>query len=76
MGISVTADIFQAYVAGLFLDMEVVLVYIDDLLIFSPSTLKDHLHLLQTVFQQLWEANLQVNAEKSHFCIHEVEYLG
>ncbi len=56
--------------------MEMVLVCIDDLLTFSTSMLEDYLHLLQIMINWLWETNLQVDAEKSHFCVHEVEYLG
>ncbi len=53
MGIYVVVDIFQAYVASLFLEVEMVLLYIDNLLIFLSSMRENHLQKLQIVFMHL-----------------------
>ena len=50
--------------------------YIDDLLIITRGTLDDHLSKVETVLARLREAGLKVNAAKSFFCTHEIEYLG
>ena len=50
--------------------------YIDDLLIISSGTFDDHLTKLHVVLGRLQKAGLRINATKSNFCQHEIEYLG
>ena len=58
------------------IDLEFVRTYLDDLLTITKLTLSDHLDKLRKVLTRLREAGLKVNADKSKFCAHEVEYLG
>ncbi|CAF1673354.1 unnamed protein product, partial [Adineta ricciae] len=51
------------------------LVYIDDVVIYSP-TFEQHLVDLEKVFQALKEANLTLKASKCQFCRQEMHYLG
>jgi putative transposase len=60
----------------IFSDLEYVRVYIDDLLVTSCSTFDEHLQKLELVFSRLSEAGLKINANKSHFAVSEIEYLG
>ena len=76
MGLCNSPDIFQECMYEIFSDLEYVRVYIDDLLVTSCSTFKEHLQRLELVFSQLSEAGLKVNANKSHFAVSEIEYLG
>ncbi len=48
----------------------------DDLLIIMRQTLDEHLQKMETVLTRLRDAGLKVNAAKSLFCAHEIEYLG
>ncbi len=48
----------------------------DDLLIITKRTLDKHLQKMVTVLTRLFDAGLKVNAAKSSFCAHEIEYLG
>ena len=48
----------------------------DDLLIIMRGTLDEHLQRMETVLTRLRDAGLKVNAAKSSFCAHEIEYLG
>ncbi len=48
----------------------------DDLLIIMRRTLDKHLQKMETVLTRLCDAGLKVNAAKSSFCAHEIEYLG
>ncbi len=48
----------------------------DDLLIITRRTLDEHLQKMETVLTRLRDAGLKVNASKSSFCAHEIEYLG
>ncbi len=48
----------------------------DDLLIITRRTLDKHLQRMETVLTRLCDAGLKVNAAKSLFYAHEIEYLG
>jgi hypothetical protein len=76
MGFAGSADIFQAEVVDLMEALEYVEAYIEDLLVITRGTLEDHLDKLREVLRRLRKAGLKVNALKSHFCTHEIEYLG
>jgi len=76
MGMSGSADIFQAEMMDLMDTLEYVRAYIDDLLCITRGSLEDHLDKLGEVLKRLRHAGLKVNASKSFFCTHEIEYLG
>jgi hypothetical protein len=76
MGFASSADIFQAEMMDLMEALEYVRAYIDNLLIITRGTLEDHLDKLREVLRRLHNAGLKVNAAKSFFCTHEIEYLG
>jgi hypothetical protein len=46
------------------------------LLIITRRTLDEHIQRIETVLTRLRDAGLKVNAAKSLFCAHEIEYLG
>ncbi len=50
--------------------------YIDNLLVITRGTLEDHLDKLREVLRRLRDAGLKINAVKSSFYTHEIEYLG
>jgi hypothetical protein len=68
---------FQRYMDAVFagLKWNCLLVYIDDILIFSP-TFEAHIKDVETVFNRLAEANLQLKPTKCHFLQKELVYLG
>jgi hypothetical protein len=76
MGFAGSADIFQAEMMDLMESLEYVRAYIDDLLVITRGTLEDHLEKLREVLRRLRDAGLKVNAAKSFFSTHEIEYLG
>ncbi len=55
--------------------LEFVQAYMDDFLIITRRTLDEHLQKMETVLTRLRDAALKVNAAKSLFCAHEIEYL-
>jgi hypothetical protein len=50
--------------------------YMDDLLIIKRGIMNENLQKLEAVLTRLRDAGLKVNATKSLFCAHEIEYLG
>jgi hypothetical protein len=76
MGYACSADIFQAEMIDLMEALEYVRAYIDDLLVITRGTLEDHLVKLGEVLRRLRKAGLKVNAAKSFFCTHKIEYIG
>ena len=57
------------------LQWKICLVYIDDIIIFSP-TFEQHLQHLVTVFDRLRAAGLKLKPSKCRFGCHTVPYLG
>ena len=51
------------------------LVYLDDVIIFSP-TFEQHMQDLEKCFERLAETGLVLSPEKTHICRQEVHYLG
>ena len=76
MGLSVSPDIFQHKMDELLGDLPFVLIYIDDILIFTKGTVSDHLLHLDVVLGRMAEASLQISLPKSHFFAKEAKYLG
>jgi hypothetical protein len=76
MGYAGSADIFQAEMMNLMEALEYVRAYIDDLLVITRGSLEDYLEKLREVLGRLRDAGLKVNAAKSFFCSHEIEFLG
>jgi hypothetical protein len=76
MGIAGSPDIFQSKMLELMEDLEYVRAYLDDLLCISRSSLEDHLEKVEEVLRRLCNTGPKVNAEKSTFCVLEIEYLG
>ncbi len=70
-----SADIFQAQMRDLIASLEYEWAYIDDSLIITRGTLVDYHLDIKTVLTQLRNAGLKVNAVKSLFCTHKIEYL-
>jgi hypothetical protein len=57
-------------------DMEYVKTYLDDLLILTNSSFKDHLLKLEMVLARLSTSSMRVIIFKSKFFAEQIEYLG
>jgi hypothetical protein len=76
MGFGGSANIFQAQILDLMALFEFLQAYMDNLLIITRGILDKHLQKMETVFTRLHDARLKVNAAKSLFCLHEIDYLA
>jgi hypothetical protein len=69
-------DVFQNVISKLVQDMEYVKTYLDDLLILTNSSFKEHLLKLEMVLARLSTVGMRVNISKSKFFAEQIEYLG
>jgi hypothetical protein len=69
-------DVFQNDMSKPVQDMEYVKTYLDDLLILTNISFKDHLLKLEMVLARLSTAGMRVNISKSKFFAEQIEYLG
>ena len=76
MGLCNSPDILQEKINELFAGFDYVRAYIDDLLLMTKGSFKEHLKHLDKVLEKLEEAGLKINATKLCFAAHELEYLG
>ena len=76
MGLCNNQDIFQEKINKLFAGFEHVQAYIDNLLIVNKGSFEENLWDLGTVLEKIETERLKINATKSNFAAHELEYLG
>ena len=76
MGLCNSPEIFQEKMSELFVSLDTVRVYINDLLHVTKGSWTDHLTVLEEMFTRLQKAGLNVNARKSYFGAHKFGYLG
>ena len=76
MGLCNSPDIFQEKMSELFIGLDTVHVYIDDLLHVTKGSWTEHLSILEEMFTRLQKAGLKVNARNNFFGAHKFDYLG
>lgn len=74
-GINSAQEVFHKRISQMFEDIEGVVTYIDDLLIYA-SDKKEHDRRLRQVLERARKIDLRFNKEKSKIGISEVKYLG
>ena len=57
------------------LNLTYALIYLDDVIVFSPTE-EEHLQCLQVVFGQFLEHRLKLKPSKCHFLQDEITFLG
>jgi hypothetical protein len=75
LGIRIDPDFFLTYMLKLTQDIEYVKTYLDDLLILTNKSFRDHLTKLDMVLARLSIAGMRVNASISKFFTEEFECL-
>lgn len=77
-GLANAPSTFQRYINWTLRDFldDFVTAYIDDILIFTDGTLKEHRRHVRTVLQRLRDAGLQIDIDKSEFEVKSTKYLG
>ena len=76
MGLCNSPDIFQENIFEIFMGLDTVCVYIDDLFNVTKGSCTEHPTVLKEIFTRLQNSGLKVNARKSFFGAHKFDYLG
>ena len=76
MGLCNSTDIFQRNMPELFVGLDTVHVYINDLLHVTIGSWTEHLTVREEIFTCLQKSGLKVNASKSCFGAHKFDNLG
>ena len=76
MGLCNSPNIFQENISELFVGLDTVRVYIDNLLHVTKGSWTEHLTVLKEIFTRLQMAGLKVNARKSCFGAQKFDCLG
>ena len=76
MGLCNSPDIFQEKMSELFIGLDTMHVYIDDLLHVTKGYWTEHIYFLKEMFTRLQKAGIKVNTRKSCFGAHKFDYLG
>ena len=76
MGIENSVDIFQEVMTNLFVDLEFTSAHMDDVLIVSNGTCKDHLDKVRQALDRLQQANFCARVDKCFFAEDDLEHLG
>ena len=74
-GLRNAAQSFQRFMDSLFRDLTFVFVYIDDILVASKDEAEHRRHL-ETIFQQLADNGITINAAKCLFAVNSLDFLG
>ena len=74
-GLRNASSTFQRYIDNLFINVDCIFVYVDDLLIFSPDE-NQHRKDLSQVLGILEKADLRISLDKCSFFASELDFLG
>ena len=76
MGLCNIHDISQENMSELFVGLDTVRVYIDDLFHVTKGSWTEHLTFLEDMYTRLQKSGIKVNTRKSCFGAHKFNYLG
>ena len=76
MGMCKSPDIFQENMSEVFVGLDTVRVYINELLHVTKVSWTEHITVIKEMSTRLQEAGLKVNARKSCFGAHKFDYLS
>ena len=75
-GLMVSSDIFQRKMSSIFQNFDDIIVYIDNIILYTKSTFSHHVRRLGAVLEQLKQNNLHVHVEQTFLASKRVDYLG
>ena len=76
MSLCNSPEIFQEKMSEIFVGLDIVRVYIDELLHFTNVSWTEYITVLEYLCTRIQKSRLKVNARKSCFGAHKFDYLG
>ena len=76
MGLCNSPDIFQEKMSEIFIGLDTVRVYIDEILHVTKYSWTEYISIPEEMFTRLHKTGLKVNARKSCFGANKFDYLG
>ena len=76
MGLCNSPDIFQEKMSELFIGLDTVRVYIDDLFHVTKGSWTEHLSILKEMYTRLQKAGIKIKDSKSFFRALKFDYLA
>ena len=75
VGLTISLDMFQLSMIGLFCYLAKVCVYVDNIIVLCSDTFKAHMKDVEEVIWRLKEMRIQVNLRKTDWALEKVDYL-
>ena len=75
-GLMVSSDIFQQRMSATFENFDDVIVYVDNIILYTKLSFEHHVNRLTAVFEQLCLNNLHVHVEDTFLASKQVNCLG
>ena len=75
-GCKPSSDIFQRYMTIIFGEFDDVIVFIDNILLYTKLTFEHHINRLKAVLQVIQTNNMHIHIEGTYLAAQKVEYLG
>ena len=75
-GCMLSSDVFQAHISKTFYDFNDVIVYIDNIILFTKQSFQHHVNRLSLVLERIRSQNWHVHIEETFLACQEVDYLG
>ena len=75
-GLMPTSDIFQSKMIEIFGTFDDIIVYIDNIILFTKGTFQHHFHRLNAVLKVLRTNNFHIHVEGTSLASPKVNYLG
>jgi hypothetical protein len=71
-----SSDIFQGHMSKIFYNFEDIIVYIDNIILFTKHTFEHHVKRLAQVLDRIRSQNVHIHVEETFLDSQEVDYLG
>jgi Reverse transcriptase (RNA-dependent DNA polymerase) len=75
-GCMLSSVIFQGHMMKIFYDFEDVIVYIDNIILFTKDTFQHHVKRLSQVLERIKSQNLHIHVKETFIVSQEVDFLG
>ena len=76
MGLTISSNVFQLSMGGLFCDLVMVYVYVDNIIVLGSDNFEAHMKDVENMLWRLDGMVMQVNTRKTYWAVDKVDYHG